>query len=40
MAWTGLWVTNELDAWVEINLMENWEDFQKESSLLAFQDKT
>ena len=29
MAWTGLWITNELDAWVEINLMENWEDFTK-----------
>jgi len=27
MKWTGHWITNELDAWVELTLMNNWEDF-------------
>ena len=27
MAWTGHWVTKELDAWIDLNIMENWEDF-------------
>lgn len=27
MAWTGHWVTNELDAWIDINIMKNWQDF-------------
>ena len=27
MAWTGNWVTKELDAWIDLNIMKNWEDF-------------
>ena len=27
MSWTGHWVTNEMDAWVELTTMKNWEDF-------------
>jgi len=29
MAWTGHWITNELDAWIDLNIMENWDDFSK-----------
>ena len=27
MSWTGHWITNELDAWVQLTTMKNWEDF-------------
>ena len=27
MAWTGHWITKELDAWVGLTTMDNWEDF-------------
>jgi penicillin amidase len=27
MSWTGHWVTTEMDAWVTLNTMENWDDF-------------
>lgn len=27
MAWTGNWMTNELDALISLNTMKNWEDF-------------
>ena len=27
MSWTGHWVTNELDAWVQLTTMKNWSDF-------------
>ena len=27
MKWTGHWITNELDAWVELTLMKDWNDF-------------
>ena len=27
MKWTGHWITSELDAWVELTLMNNWDDF-------------
>ena len=27
MSWTGHWVTKEMDAWVDINTMKNWDDF-------------
>ena len=27
MAWTGHWITNELDAWVELTTMKDWDDF-------------
>jgi len=27
MSWTGHWVTNEMDAWVELTTMKNWGDF-------------
>ena len=27
MSWTGHWVTKELDAWVQLTLMKNWNDF-------------
>lgn len=27
MSWTGHWVTTEMDAWVKLNTMRNWEDF-------------
>ena len=27
MKWAGHWITNELDAWVELTLMRNWNDF-------------
>ena len=27
MAWTGHWITTEMDAWVRLNTMENWADF-------------
>ncbi len=27
MAWTGHWITNELDAWVELTTMKDWNDF-------------
>ena len=29
MAWTGHWITNELDAWVELTTMEGWDDFSR-----------
>ena len=29
MSWTGHWVTKEMDAWVGINTMKNWDDFTK-----------
>jgi len=29
MSWTGHWVTKEMDAWVEINNMKNWDDFSQ-----------
>ena len=27
MAWTGHWITSEMDAWVGLTTMENWSDF-------------
>ena len=27
MAWTGHWITNEMDAWVNLTTMKNWNDF-------------
>ena len=27
MSWTGHWVTKELDAWVQLTLMKDWNDF-------------
>ena len=27
LAWTGHWITSEMDAWVNLNNMSNWEDF-------------
>ena len=27
MSWTGHWVTGEMDAWVALTTMENWNDF-------------
>ena len=27
MAWTGHWVTTEMDAWVKLTTMRNWDDF-------------
>ncbi len=27
MSWTGHWVTNEMDAWVQLTTMKNWGDF-------------
>ena len=27
MSWTGHWVTNEMDAWIKMTTMKNWEDF-------------
>ena len=27
MSWTGHWVTNEMDAWIRLTTMKNWEDF-------------
>ena len=27
MSWTGHWITTEMDAWVKLNTMENWDDF-------------
>ena len=27
MSWTGHWITNEMDAWVKLTTMKNWEDF-------------
>ncbi len=27
MKWTGHWITKELDAWVELTLMDDWNDF-------------
>ena len=27
MSWTGHWVTNEMDAWIEMTTMKNWDDF-------------
>ena len=27
MSWTGHWVTNEMDAWVQLTTMKNWDDF-------------
>ena len=29
MSWTGHWVTTEMDAWIKLNTMENWDDFTK-----------
>ncbi len=29
MSWTGHWVTNEMDAWVGLTTMKNWEDFSE-----------
>ena len=29
MAWTGHWVTSEMDAWISLTTMENWYDFSK-----------
>ena len=30
MSWTGHWETKEMDAWIGINTMKNWDDFTKE----------
>ena len=27
MAWTGHWITTEMDAWVKLNTMKNWDNF-------------
>ena len=27
MSWTGHWITNEMDAWVGLTTMKNWDDF-------------
>ena len=27
MSWTGHWITNEMDAWVKMTTMKNWDDF-------------
>ena len=27
LAWTGHWITSEMDAWVNLNNMSNWEEF-------------
>ena len=27
MSWTGHWVTNEMDAWIKMTTMNNWQDF-------------
>ena len=27
MSWTGHWVTNEMDAWIRMTTMKNWDDF-------------
>ena len=29
MSWTGHWVTKEMDAWIDMTLMKNWNDFSK-----------
>tara|TARA_B100000029_G_scaffold43439_2_gene40262 strand:+ start:4863 stop:7262 length:2400 start_codon:yes stop_codon:yes gene_type:complete len=29
MSWTGHWITTEMDAWVKLNTMKNWDDFSK-----------
>ena len=29
MAWTGHWITTEMDAWVKLNTMKNWDDFTR-----------
>ena len=29
MAWTGHWITNEMDAWVKLTTMKNWNDFSE-----------
>ncbi len=27
MSWTGHWITKEMDAWIKLTTMKNWEDF-------------
>ena len=27
MSWTGHWITNEMDAWIKMTTMKNWDDF-------------
>ena len=29
MSWTGHWVTKEMEAWIDVNTMKNWNDFSK-----------
>ena len=35
MSWTGHWLTTEMDAWVKINTMENWDDFSEGARLFG-----
>tara|TARA_Y100000814_G_scaffold293430_1_gene274960 strand:+ start:3707 stop:6112 length:2406 start_codon:yes stop_codon:yes gene_type:complete len=29
MSWTGHWITSEMDAWIDVNLMKDWDDFSE-----------
>ena len=35
MSWTGHWITSEMDAWVQLCTMENWDDFSKAVELFG-----
>ena len=35
MAWTGHWVTSEMDAWVSLTTMKDWDDFSNALELFG-----
>lgn len=35
LSWTGHWVTSEMDAWVKLCTMKNWDDFSKAVELFG-----
>mgnify|MGYP003324237561 CR=1 FL=1 len=35
MAWTGHWVTSEMDAWVNLTTMKDWDDFSNALELFG-----
>ncbi len=35
LSWTGHWITSEMDAWVKLCTMKNWDDFSKAVELFG-----
>ena len=35
LSWTGHWITSEMDAWVQLCTMKNWDDFSKAVELFG-----